>query len=90
MMLKAPQMMEALSGLNGRLSSKRVLANRVCWAFIGGFAAVTTAICYRIAHSPTAPIGWEIVGVYTAITVPLAAFGGVIYSKKDVPDDPGK
>lgn len=83
-MLDRTQTLEVLSDTLGRLSSKRVFANRICWALIVAFLALTAAICYRIAHyESAADLGMWVVVAYAVVTIPLTVLGGVIYRKPD-------
>lgn len=73
--------LEMLRGVTGLLSSKRVLTNRVVWAFIAALVALSIGIAYRVAMF--GDIGWGAVGAFSAITVPLGTIATAIYRKKD-------
>lgn len=72
---------EMLRGLNGFLSSKRVMTNRVVWAFIVAMLTMTGCIGYRIAKF--GEVGWGAVAAFTALTAPLGTIAIGIYRKKE-------
>lgn len=81
MMKPSEHALEMLKGVGGFLSSKRVMTNRVVWAFIVAMLALAAGIGHRIAKE--GDVGWGAVGAFTAVTAPLGTIAIGIYRKKE-------
>lgn len=88
MMLKKEQIVEAISGLGGRLSTKRLTFYRTHIALVVIAASLNLAACGKVLMSKD-DIGSNFRDVCIAALLALGAHSGTGYLKKDQPKADG-